>query len=211
MQILCLKRPPPGIVIINLIRICGCFFLVLLVLSSSTSFPNRTEGNTALPGLRLPLSTLKPEKTKASVFTYDQWIRRACRKHSMDPALVMAVIHAESRFDPLAVSPKGAMGLMQLSPIITRELGIHDPFDPQINIDGGVRYLKDLLDIFDGDRELALAAYNAGPTQVYRHNGVPPFKETQEYLKRVFRYLTFYQNPPTENISDLKKGKNPIG
>jgi soluble lytic murein transglycosylase-like protein len=129
----------------------------------------------------------------------------------MDPALVMAVIHAESRFDPLAVSPKGAMGLMQLSPIITRELGIHNPFDPQINIDGGVRYLKDLLNIFDGDRELALAAYNAGPTQVYRHNGVPPFKETQEYLKRVFHYLSFYQKPQSAKNLGLRKEKNPIG
>jgi soluble lytic murein transglycosylase-like protein len=105
----------------------------------------------------------------------------------------MAVIQAESQFDPLAVSPKGAAGLMQLSPMVTRELGIYDPFNPQLNIDGGVRYLKGLLNIFDGDQELALAAYNAGPSQVYRHNGVPPFKDTQKYLKQVFRYLTFYQ------------------
>ena len=85
---------------------------------------------------------------------------------------------------------------MQLSPVITRELGIDDPFDPQLNIDGGVRYLKELLDTFEGDQKLALAAYNAGPTQVYRHNGVPPFKDTQKYIKEVFRYLTFYQKTP---------------
>lgn len=127
---------------------------------------------------------------------YDHLIRDACRKHSIDPALVKAVILAESGFDPWAVSPKGAMGLMQLSPIVTRALGIKDPFNPQLNINGGVRYLKDLLDTFNGDRELALAAYNAGPSQVYRHNGVPPFKDTKKYLSQVFRYISYYQKPP---------------
>jgi soluble lytic murein transglycosylase-like protein len=196
MQILWIKRTPLGLIIINVIRVCGCFFIALMVWSASTSFQNRREVKTAFPHLELTSMPPNPEKPKPSALTYDQWIRGACRKHSMDPALVMAVIHAESRFDPLAVSPRGAMGLMQLSPVITRELGIRDPFNPQLNIDGGVRYLKDLLDLFDGNRELALAAYNAGLTQVYRHNGVPPFKDTQKYLKQVFLYRTFYQKTP---------------
>ena len=89
------------------------------------------------------------------------------------------------------------MGLMQLDPNTARELGIKDPFNPKYNIDGGVRYLKDLLDTFEGDQKLALAAYNAGPTQVYRHNGVPPFKDTKKYLKRVFRYIAYYQKDRT--------------
>ena len=82
---------------------------------------------------------------------------------------------------------------MQLDPNTAKELGIKDPFNPKHNIDGGVRYLKDLLNTFEGDQKLALAAYNAGPTQVHRHNGVPPFKDTKKYIKQVFRYLTFYQ------------------
>lgn len=141
--------------------------------------------------------TLTPKEKKASVSTYDHWIRAACRRHALDPALVKAVIHAESRFDPQAVSPKGAVGLMQIDPITVRELGIKDPFNPKNNIDGGVRYLKGLLETFEGDQKLALAAYNAGITQVYRHNGVPPFKDTKKYINQVFRYLTYYQNNRT--------------
>ncbi len=95
-----------------------------------------------------------------------------------------------------------ACGRGRKDPVVTRELGINDPFNPRLNIDGGVRYLKGLLVTFDGDKELALAAYNAGLTQVYRHNGVPPFKDTQKYLKQVFHYLTFYQkNPVYKNVS----------
>ena len=186
-----------GVVIINLAMVCGYMFLTILALSVPSPFRNRVEVNMALLNLGLPFLTSPPEEFQTSISPYDHWIKAACRKHSMDPALVMAVIHAESQFDPLAVSPKGAVGLMQLSPIVTRELGIKDPFNPQLNIDGGVRYLKGLLNIFDGDQELALAAYNAGPAQVYRHNGVPPFKDTKKYLKQVFQYQTFYQKNPT--------------
>jgi hypothetical protein len=191
MHILWIKRMSFGVVIINLVMVCGYLFLPLSALSSPPPFRNQIEVNMVLrpvePSMTLPilgltLFTPPPEKPQPSVSPYDHWIRVACRKHSLDPALVMAVIHAESQFDPLAVSPKGAVGLMQLSPMVTRELGIDDPFDPELNIDGGVRYLKDLLDTFDGDKELALAAYTAGPTQVHRYNGVPPFKDTQKYL-----------------------------
>jgi soluble lytic murein transglycosylase-like protein len=133
------------------------------------------------------------EKSESSADNYDRWIEAACGKHSLDPALVKAIIRAESQFDPLAVSPRGAIGLMQIAPVTIKELGIKDPFNPKTNIDGGVRYLKDLLDAFEGNQELALAAYNAGPTQVLRHNGVPPFKETRDYLQRVLRYTAYYQ------------------
>ena len=184
------------VVTINLVMVCGYLFLSVMASSAPTSFRNRGEVNITLPSAAPTLFTPSPEEPRTSVSTYNQWIRAACRKHSMDPALVMAVIHAESQFDPLAVSPKGAVGLMQLSPIVTRELGINDPFNPQLNINGGVRYLKGLLNIFDGDQELALAAYNAGTSQVYRHNGVPPFKDTQKYIKLVLRYLTIYQKNP---------------
>ncbi|RPH83654.1 MAG: lytic transglycosylase domain-containing protein [Desulfobacteraceae bacterium] len=147
---------------------------------------------TAIPDARSFHLTL--EERSASVTTYDHWIRGASKKYSLDPSLVKAVIHAESRFDPLAVSPKGAIGLMQIDPITVIELGITDPFDPKYNIYGGVRYLREMLDAFKGDKHLALAAYNAGPNQVLRHNGVPPFKDTKKYLSKVLRYQTYYKS-----------------
>ncbi len=146
---------------------------------------------TPIPDARLYHLTL--EERSASVNTYDHWIRSASQKYALDPALVKAVIHAESRFDPLAVSPKGAKGLMQIDPITVEELGITDPFNPKYNIYGGVRYLREMLDAFNGDKHLAIAAYNAGPNQVLRHNGVPPFKDTKKYLSKVLRYQTYYK------------------
>ncbi len=196
MHILRIKKMSFGVVIVNILLVCGSLFLSVLALSAPTSFWNRVDVNMAFKGFGFSFFTPSPEEPKASASTYDHLIRAACQKYSIDPALVMAVIHTESRFDPQAVSPKGAVGLMQINPITIRELGINDPFNPQHNIDGGVRYLKGLLDTFAGDRKLALAAYNAGPTQVHRHNGIPPFKETQKYIKQVSRYLTFYQKTP---------------
>jgi soluble lytic murein transglycosylase-like protein len=149
---------------------------------------------TAVPDARSFHLTL--EERSASVNTYDHWIRGASKKYALDPALVKAVIHAESRFDPLAVSPRGAKGLMQIDPVTVEELGITDPFNPKYNIYGGVRYLREMLDAFNGDKHLAIAAYNAGPNQVLRHNGVPPFKDTKKYLYKVLRYQTYYKLNP---------------
>lgn len=107
------------------------------------------------------------------------------RRHGLDPELVMAVAGVESAFQARAVSRKGAQGLMQLMPGTARDLGVADPFDPAANLDGGTRYLRDLLATYDGDLPKALAAYNAGPTAVNRHQGVPPYKETRDYVKKV--------------------------
>jgi soluble lytic murein transglycosylase-like protein len=148
---------------------------------------------TAIPDGRSFHLTLTREERSASVDIYDHWIRGASKKYALDPALVKAVIHAESRFDPLAVSPKGAKGLMQIDPVTIAQMGISDPFNPKYNIYGGVRYLREMLDAFKGDKHLALAAYNAGPNQVLRHNGVPPFKDTKKYLSKVLRYQTYYK------------------
>ncbi len=148
---------------------------------------------TAIPDARSFHLTLTREERSASVDTFDHWIKGASKKYALDPALVKAVIHAESRFDPLAVSPKGAKGLMQIHPVMVTALGISDPFNPKYNIYGGVRYLREMLDAFKGDKHLALAAYNAGPNQVLRHNGVPPFKDTKKYLSKVLRYQTYYK------------------
>jgi soluble lytic murein transglycosylase-like protein len=114
-------------------------------------------------------------------------INRTASRHGVDPTLVAAVARAESGLDPRAVSHAGAKGLMQLMDGTARGLGVRDPFDPAQNVEGGTRYLSDMLDKF-GSPELALAAYNAGPNAVRKHGGVPPFKETQTYVRRVLDY-----------------------
>lgn len=116
----------------------------------------------------------------------DTIILREAARHAVRPELVRAIIHVESAFNPRARSPKGAMGLMQLMPATAADLQVTDPYDPTQNIQGGVRYLRQLLDRYDGNEELALAAYNAGPEAVERHGyQVPPFGETRDYLARV--------------------------
>jgi len=109
------------------------------------------------------------------------------RRHGIDPLLVRAMIEAESGFDLRAISPKGAMGLMQLMPSIVQAMGLKDPFDPAENIEAGVRYLKVLLERFGHDLTLALAAYNAGPEAVKLSRGVPPYAETRGYVQKVLR------------------------
>ena len=109
----------------------------------------------------------------------------AARRHHLDPALVLALVQVESAFQPRAVSPKGARGLTQLMPATAREMGVTDVLDPVQNLDGGARYLSWLLNRYGGDLRRALAAYNAGPGAVDRHQGVPPYRETLKYVRRV--------------------------
>ena len=111
-------------------------------------------------------------------------IDRASRTHALDPRLIAAVIRAESGYDPGAVSPRGAQGVMQIMPATQRELGLDDPFDPEANVEAGSRYLRQQLDRF-GSLELALAAYNAGPGNVLKYGGMPPFDETRTFVRRV--------------------------
>jgi hypothetical protein len=116
-------------------------------------------------------------------------IYRATETHSLPAGLIRAVIRAESAFEPSAVSHAGAQGLMQLMPATARELGVSNPFDIEQNIDGGARYLKQMLDLFGGDIEKALAAYNAGPGAVKRSQGGIPYQETRTYVARVISYM----------------------
>jgi soluble lytic murein transglycosylase-like protein len=115
-------------------------------------------------------------------------IQQAAAKYNLSPGLIRSVIRAESNFQPDAVSSAGAKGLMQLMPETAKELGVTNPFDIQQNIDGGSRYLRQMLDRFGGDLKLALAAYNAGPGAVEQYNGNVPYAETLQYVKRVLRF-----------------------
>lgn len=130
-------------------------------------------------------STVDWHNTPLFLRQFTDPINQAARQHGVDPALVRAVIHAESAFRPNALSPKGAQGLMQLMPTTAQDLAVEDPLIPEQNIDGGVRYLAWLLAQHQGNTRLATAAYNAGPGAVRRHQGVPPFAETKTYIERV--------------------------
>jgi membrane-bound lytic murein transglycosylase MltF len=114
-------------------------------------------------------------------------INAVSSRHHLDPDLINSVIHAESGFNPKAVSPKGAQGLMQLMPQTASRLGVSDSFDPSANVEGGTRYLRELLERYNFDLIKALAAYNAGPQRVEQYHGVPPYYETQAYVGRIIR------------------------
>jgi len=125
---------------------------------------------------------------------YDQIISKASVKHNVDIALIKAIIKAESNFNHRSVSPKGAQGLMQLKPQTAHALRVEDSFHPEHNIDGGTRYIRYLLDLFEDNLPLALAAYNAGENTVMKYNNkIPPYRETQEYVKRVLDHLYSYR------------------
>lgn len=137
------------------------------------------------------LKERRPEGAVSS--SYLDLIRRHANSFRLEEALVKAVIKVESDYQPRVVSSKGAQGLMQLIPETARDLKVRNPFDPSENIRGGSEYLRRMLDLFNEDLELALAAYNAGPTAVQRHGGIPPYKETRNYVMRVKQYLDHYR------------------
>ncbi len=127
---------------------------------------------------------------------YDEHIRNMCVRYTLDFRLVRAIIKAESNFSRNAVSARGAMGLMQLMPRTAEEMGVRHPFDPEENIRGGTRYLKELSRRFRNNLPLALAAYNAGPETVRRYSGIPPCRETRHYLKKVMKFYSGYRKEP---------------
>jgi soluble lytic murein transglycosylase-like protein len=126
--------------------------------------------------------SLPPEPPKP---TYDDLIKEAAARYGLPTALIRAVIMTESAFDPLAVSSAGAQGLMQLMPALSDELGVRNAFDPRENIMAGAQYLSSLLEAQKGNVKLALASYNAGPGNVKRYKGIPPFKETRRYVDKI--------------------------
>ncbi|MEM8932887.1 MAG: lytic transglycosylase domain-containing protein [Acidobacteriota bacterium] len=142
---------------------------------------------------------------------FGEVIRRTAARHGVDALLLAAVIEAESSFDPTALSPRGAVGLMQVLPSTAGSTSEH-LLDPVLNVDHGARYLKQLLARYDGDLELALAAYNAGPTNVRRYGGVPPFRETRNYVEKVLdRYVDHHRQVwrSSESARFLDPGSDP--
>lgn len=145
----------------------------------------------AEPAPKLPEVPGQP--VTAAVAKYERLIHEAATRHRVEPALIKAVIRAESNFDPAAISPRGARGLMQLMPETATMYGLANPFDPQGNIEAGVKHLKTLLERYAGNLELALAAYNAGEQAVERYGRrIPPFPETRGYVRAVLRHREAY-------------------
>ncbi len=138
----------------------------------------------ALPATAVPVATAPTPKDPRQL---NEVIHDISDRHHLDPDLVNSVIHAESGFNPEAVSPKGAQGLMQLMPKTASNMGVWNSFDPSANVEGGTRYLRELLERYNFDLVKALAAYNAGPERVEQYHGVPPYRETRSYVARIVR------------------------
>jgi len=133
-----------------------------------------------------------PQLFRADPSAYDRLIERAAAEHKVDFALIKAIMHVESAFNPYAKSSKGALGLMQLMPQTAQRYGIDDINDPIQNVRAGTQHMRYLLQTFNNKRSLALAAYNAGEDAVRKHRGIPPYPETQDYVKKVMRYEREY-------------------
>jgi soluble lytic murein transglycosylase-like protein len=131
----------------------------------------------------------------------DGFIVDSSNRHGVDPLLIYSIMHRESSFKRFATSNKGARGFMQLMPATAARLGVRDIYDPQQNIEGGVKYVRFLLDMFDGDVRLALAGYNAGEGAVQKYGGVPPYRETQEYVRRISERYALMRDPSTARLA----------
>lgn len=172
----------------------------------SSSRSRRQPGVTVSPGVQVLEATSGGERSQARRYPttpeLEEWITTWSTQANLDQDLVKSVISAESNFDASALSKKGAIGLMQLMPGTAADMGIRDPWDPESNIRGGTRYLRLMLDRFNQNLELALAAYNAGPGAVEANGGVPPYRETQNYVRRV---LSRYRGQPID-LSGVRVG-----
>jgi soluble lytic murein transglycosylase-like protein len=147
---------------------------------------SQSEASTEPAGV---ISISEDYRAVPATIAYNDAIAEAASRYKLDPTLIRAIIRAESAFNPFAVSDAGAQGLMQLMPDVANELDVGDPFNPRENILGGSKYLKDLLDSHHGNIDLAVASYNAGPGAVKRYRGVPPYRETRNYVKSVRAFM----------------------
>jgi soluble lytic murein transglycosylase-like protein len=174
-----------------------------LLATAAIAFPHQVKPESLMnPWLAPPVPTVTTTIDSVigvpAFHAYDAFIREASTRYGVDATLIRSVMQTESAFDALAVSRAGALGLMQLMPDVALELGVDDPFDPRQNVMGGAKYLRRLLDQYRGDVPLALASYNAGATNVTQYGGVPPFPETQNYVKQVTSLLASARRPRTE-------------
>jgi len=159
---------------------------------------------------RFEKSPLAPSPADAASQSLPDVINAISDRHHLDPDLINSVIHAESGFNPRAVSPKGAQGLMQLMPRTASDLGVTDAFDPGANVEGGTRYLSELLERYDFDLIKALAAYNAGPERVEKYHGVPPYYETQAYVAKIVRDFNRKKLAEQKAASAAKAGHHKV-
>jgi soluble lytic murein transglycosylase-like protein len=164
------------------------FGMFAMSLPSHVAKPSAS-ANIAIRTSEAFVSTSEDFRALPATIAYNDAIAEAAELYDVDPHLIRAIIRAESAFNPFAVSRAGAQGLMQLMPAVAEELNVLDPFDPRQNIFGGARYLRQLLDRNDGNVSLAVASYNAGPGAVDRYNGIPPYRETRNYVKKVNAFL----------------------
>jgi soluble lytic murein transglycosylase-like protein len=163
-----------------------------------------SQGTTQAPpaGSAMPDAASQENREKI-----DRMLREVSARYHVDPALIRAVIDAESKWNSSAVSRKGAQGLMQLVPATAQQMGVNDAFDPKQNLDGGVRYLRMLLERYNGDLDRALAAYNAGPGAVDRAKGVPRYRETREYVQKI---TDSYYRPGSDRLPYALDARRPI-
>ena len=185
------------------IRACWIFIVVIILLVFVSSL---YKGQENIPSIINKFLATAPEngssyvRGKKAEHLFHPIVLKAANRYQVDPALVKAIIMAESSYNPRAVSKKGAKGLMQLMPTTAKALGVEDSFNPEHNINAGVKYFRHLMNQFDGDARLALAAYNAGSRKVRQYQGVPPFRATKYYIKKVFMYYKHYKKEMAEEM-----------
>ena len=175
-------------------------FIFIMILSVTVAYNHNTQKALSSQSLKEEYLAANTEYSSSSIGgkkaerLIHPIVIQAAYRYQIDPALVKAIIMAESGYNARAISNKGAKGLMQLMPATAQALGVEDVFNPKQNISGGVRYFKQLVNQFDGDVKLALAAYNAGSRNVRHYQGIPPFKATRYYIKKVFEYYQIYKD-----------------
>lgn len=189
----------------------GCIRLIFIIMMiSGVVFVSNHNGQ-KVASLKIAETANLPSKTehtfpsisgRKAEHLYHMFIIQTANDHQIDPALIKAIIMAESGYNTSAISKRGATGLMQLMPGTARSLGVEDLFNPHQNITGGVQYFKYLVNRFNGSVELALAAYNAGSRNVLNYNGVPPFKATRYYIQKVLQYYQIYKNQMAGEINN---------
>jgi len=176
--------------LVESISLDGDFFVLVLENSSSIAVPRSRVATVQRYSPVVPEPEPEPETPQPWAVVageYAEMIRTVAAEHDLDPAVITAMIQVESNFDPFAVSHKGACGLLQLIPATAERFGVKDVFDAADNVAGGAKYFRWLLDTFENRMEFALAAYNAGENVVRRYNGIPPYRETRDYVARVMR------------------------